>query len=147
MPTNHHGTLVIAGDRGVFITGPSGSGKTALAFAILRHCAASGRLGRLVSDDQVFLSGLNGRLIGRAAPAIGGLAEAHGLGPASLPYQDAAVIDLVVQLVPPDKAPRYQEAGLAHLKGVEVPHLQLAERNAESAIWAIAAQFALPPFG
>jgi len=144
---NQHGTLLTLGEQGVLITGPSGAGKTLLALALLRHCAACGRFARLVSDDQVFLSESGGRLIGREAPAIGGLAEARGFGPAPLAHEPAVVIDLLVRLVLANAAPRYQETGMERLEGVDLPCLHLSERNAESATMAIAARLLLPPFG
>lgn len=147
MSVNHHGSLILTGDRGIFITGRSGSGKTGLALALLRHCVAHGHFGRLVADDQVFLFARNGRLIGRAPAAISGLVEARGFGPALLDYEPAAVIDLLVELAPAQAAPRYQEIATTLLENVEVPTVRLAEHNTDGAIWAIAAHLSLPPFG
>ncbi|WP_309086137.1 HPr kinase/phosphatase C-terminal domain-containing protein [Chelativorans sp.] len=147
MPVNHHGSLVLAGDRGIFIIGPSGSGKTNLALALLGHCLASGRFARLVADDQILLSVSGGRLIGRAPSTIGGFAEARGFGPASLPHEPAALLDLVVRLVPAPAAPRFQQGETVTLEGVDLPCLDLAEREAGSAVLAISAMLSLPPFG
>lgn len=146
MASNHHGTLVILGDRGVLITGPSGSGKTTLALSLLRHCAAFNRFARLVSDDQVFVSVASGRIIGRAPAAIGGLAEARGFAPAPVEHEPAAVIDLAVQLVPAKDASRYQDDGTAVLEGIRIPCLGLAERKTEAAVFAVAARLSMPPF-
>lgn len=145
--TNYHASLVILDDRGVLITGPSGSGKTMLALRLLSHGTAQRRFARLVADDQVFLEASGGRLIGRAPATIAGLAEARGCGPAPIEYEKAAVIDLVVQLVPANLAPRYRQTESIRLEGIELPILQLPERDAESALFAIAAHLALPPFG
>ncbi|WEX09426.1 HPr kinase/phosphatase C-terminal domain-containing protein [Chelativorans sp. AA-79] len=147
MTSNHHGNLLLADDRGLFIIGPSGAGKTALALALLQHCAANGRLARIVSDDQVFLAAAGGRLIGRAAPAIEGLAEARGFGPAPIAHERSAVIDLVIRLVCRDEAPRYQEGEAVFLEGIELPRLDLAACGTEAAVLAIAARLQLPPFG
>lgn len=147
MARNRHGTLLLVGDRGILITGPSGAGKTRLALSLIRHCIASGRFARLVSDDQIFLETRGGRLIGRGAPEIGGLAEARGFGPAPIAYEPAAVIDLLVRLLPAGTAPRYQEGDTEQLEGVELPCLRLEERDAEGAVLAIAAWVSLPPFG
>lgn len=143
---NHHGSLVILGDRGVLISGPAGSGKTTLALGLLTHGAASGRLARLVSDDQVFLKAAGGRLIGEAPSCIEGLAEARGFGPAPIRHERRAVIDLLVQLVPAEAAPRFHEDETANLEGIELPCLRLAERDTERALFAIAARLAFPPF-
>ena len=147
MAANHHATLVILGDKGVLITGPSGSGKTGLALALLRLCAAGGRFARLVSDDQVFVRESGGRLIGSVPPSIEGLAEARGFGPASLVHERAAVIDLLVRLVPPDVAPRFQEVEAEFIEEVSLARLDLPAGNAEGAVMAIAARLLLPPFG
>lgn len=147
MPANRHGSLVILADRGVLITGPSGAGKTALALALVSHCTSCGRFARLVADDQVLLTAAGGRLVGRAPPAIGGLAEARGLGPAPVRYEKAAVIDLIVRLVSAPAAPRYQEGATARLKGVELACLELAEHDTAAAVLAVTARLSLPPFG
>jgi Serine kinase of the HPr protein, regulates carbohydrate metabolism len=146
LPANHHGSLVILGDRGVLITGDPGSGKTRLALGLLTHAAAVGRFARLVSDDQVFLKAANGRLIGEAPSGIEGLAEARGFGPAAIPYERRAVVDLLVRLVPTEVAPRFREDETVNLEGVELPCLRLAERDTESALFAVAAWLAFPPF-
>ncbi|MFC6489105.1 HPr kinase/phosphorylase [Nitratireductor sp. GCM10026969] len=143
---NHHGSLVVVGETGVFVTGPSGAGKTALALALLRHGAACGFFARMVGDDQLFLSAENGRLVGRAAETIGGLAEARGFGPAPIAHENCAVIDLVVQLVPAAVAPRVDEHMQVVLAGVPLPCLKLAERDPQGAVLAVAARLGLPPF-
>jgi serine kinase of HPr protein (carbohydrate metabolism regulator) len=144
---NHHGSLVLVGDRGVLITGPSGSGKSTLALALLRHCNACGVFARLVGDDQVFLAPRHGRLVGRAAPVIRGLIEAHGLGPSPVRNEEAAVVDHVVRLVPAADAPRYQDGESVVMETIALPCLNLAQRNAEAGVWAIAARLLLPPLG
>lgn len=144
---NHHGTLVVLGDRGVLILGPSGSGKTALALRLIAHSAACGRFARLVSDDQLFLSMRNGRLVGRAPSSISGLVEAVGHRPTPISHEPAAVIDLAIRLVPTNEAPRFQEGDEIRLEGLTLPSMALPRRAAENAASAIAARLLLPPFG
>ncbi|MCT7378546.1 HPr kinase/phosphorylase [Chelativorans salis] len=146
-PANRHGSLVIAGESGVLVTGPSGSGKTRLALALMAHCAAHGRFSRLVADDQVFLSVAAGRVIGHAPETIGGLVEARGFGPARTAHEPRAVIDLVVQLVAAKEAPRVHGEEQVSLQGIVLPCLELAERDVEGAVFAIAARLSLSPFG
>lgn len=143
---NHHGSLVAAGENGVFVMGPSGAGKTTMALALVSHCAAWGLFSRLVCDDQLFLSAENGRLVGRAAETIGGLVEVRGFGPASIAHEPRAVIDLVVRLVPPEAAPRVDPGEEIALEGICLPCLSLAERNAQAGVLAVAARLSLPPF-
>ena len=144
---NHHGTLVVLGERGVLILGPSRSGKTALALRLIKHCATYGRFAWLVSDDQLFLSASDGRLVGHAPSPIAGLVEAVGRGPVPIPHEPAAVIDLAVRLVPEDEAPRFQEGEEMELEGLMLPCMALPCRSAESAASAVAARLLLPPFG
>ncbi|WP_159586777.1 HPr kinase/phosphorylase [Chelativorans xinjiangense] len=146
-PANRHGSLVIAGESGVLVTGRSGSGKTRLALALMAYCAARGRFSGLVADDQVFLSAAAGRVIGRAPETICGLVEARGFGPARTPHEPRAVIDLVVRLVAAEAAPRVKGDEQMSLQGVTLPCLELAEHDAEGAVFAIAARLSLPPFG
>jgi serine kinase of HPr protein (carbohydrate metabolism regulator) len=145
-PQNMHGTAVLLGDRGVLIIGGSGSGKTALALALIVQARREGMFARLVSDDQVFLSGHGGRLVCSAPPAISGLIEVRGLGPRPIVAEPSAVIDLVVRLAPADAAERFPEEATVTLAGCEVACLDLAERNAAGAAAAVAARLSLPPF-
>lgn len=145
-PQNMHGTAVILGDRGVLITGGSGSGKTALALALIAQARREGMFARLVSDDQVFLSNLGGRLVCSAPPTISGLVEVRGLGPRPIAAEPSAVVDLVVRLALADATERFPEETTAALAGSEIACLDLAERNAAGAAAAVAARLSLPPF-
>jgi serine kinase of HPr protein (carbohydrate metabolism regulator) len=137
---NLHGTAVLLADRGVLITGRSGTGKTTLALALIEAARARGRFARLVADDQLFASIAGGRLRVDTPPAIRGLVEVHGLGPAPTLSEDSALIDLVVRLDDSDTAPRFQEVGQTEVAGVALPTMSLAARNARSAVLAIYAQ-------
>src|SRR5689334_22430768 len=108
-PANLHATALVVGDRGVLIRGASGTGKTTLALAMMAACRSAGRFASLVSDDQVLVSARAGHLVCHAPEAIRGLVETRGRVPQSVANEDAAVIDLLVQLVEEDIAPRYAE--------------------------------------
>lgn len=95
-----HGTAVLAGSTGILLRGPSGSGKSMLALALMEHGA------RLVADDRVFLFPRGGRLIASPPSEIAGLVELRGVGILSYPYEQAALIHLVVDLVEPGELAR-----------------------------------------
>lgn len=144
---NVHGTLVIADTHGVLITGPPGAGKSALALELMRYCAEYGRFARLICDDRVLLGVYHGRLVGHAAPAIGGQIEARGYGPVPIAHEPAAVIDLVVQVALGSRPParlQYDEAAV--VEGVPLPLLQCSGHDPASAVRATAARLQLPPF-
>jgi serine kinase of HPr protein (carbohydrate metabolism regulator) len=143
---NMHGTAVVLGDRGVLITGGSGSGKSTLALALLAEVRREGMFARLVSDDQLFLAAHAGRAVCSAPPAIAGLVEVRGVGPQAVLSERAAVVDLLVRLVPAVEAERFPEEATATLAGCQVACLDLAERNAAGAAAAVAARLRLPPF-
>ena len=134
-----HATAVVLGDRGVLVAGPSGSGKSALALALVEKTRASGRFARLVSDDQVFLSAHQGRLVCHAPSTIAGLVEVRGLGPVPVEHEVAAAVDLLVRLVPANEMQRLPEADSELLLGCSVPRLMLAEREVGAAVPAILA--------
>ena len=136
---NLHGTAVVLGDKGVFITGRSGAGKTALALALIHYWQGCGRFARLVADDQCLAHTGGDSLILEAPPAIKGLVEVYGLSPVPCPAESRAVIDLVVRLAESAIAPRYQEPGEETIAGVPVPSLTLRERATRSTIAAIRA--------
>ncbi|WP_367716908.1 HPr kinase/phosphorylase [Nitratireductor sp. GISD-1A_MAKvit] len=144
---NRHATAIVVAGHGILIEGASGSGKTMLAFEALAFFRAAGIFACFVSDDQVYLSARNGRLLVRTPEPIAGLAEARGLGPARLDHMPAAVIDLAIRLVDEDQAPRFrEEAEIVH-EGIAIPCMVLPQRQARRAVHALAAILQLPPFG
>ncbi|PTW62761.1 Hpr(Ser) kinase/phosphatase [Breoghania corrubedonensis] len=95
-----HATCVVIGTAGVLIRGPSGSGKSALGLSLVEHAQGAGHFAALVGDDRVALEVSGGRLVARVPPAIAGLIEQRGHGIRPMPYLPAAVVRLVVDLVP-----------------------------------------------
>lgn len=136
---NVHATAIVAGDRGLAILGPSGSGKTTLAAALVDRFSRQGAFSRLVGDDQLFAEARGGRLVVRVPAAIAGLAEVPGIGPQPAPFEQAAVIDLLVRLVPAAAAERLQDRGTEELAGCVLPLLRLAERDVTAALPAVVA--------
>lgn len=146
MPENIHASAVVLGDRGVLIAGAPGSGKTGLALALVSHARCFGLFGRLVGDDQLFLSVHHGRLVCTAPPTIAGLAEVRGLGPSPLEFEARAPVDLYVMLVDNAAAERFPEPETRSLAGCEVASLTLAGGDRQAALLAVAACLSLPPF-
>ena len=147
MAANIHASAVVLGDRGVLIAGASGSGKTGLALALVVHARSFGLFGRLVGDDQLFLSVHGGRLFCAAPRAIAGLAEIRGLGPRPMDFEMKAPVDLFVRLADKDDAPRFPDDESELLAGCEVPRLTLAGGDRDAALYAVASRLMLPPFG
>jgi serine kinase of HPr protein (carbohydrate metabolism regulator) len=141
-----HGTALVLADRGVLIRGPSGSGKTALALELLAKANAAGLYAALVCDDQVLVYARGSRLVGRAAVAIAGLVEVRGLTPRPVSWTDAAVIDLLVDLVDRSEAPRYREPEPRALLGIDVDSLDLPQRHRAANAEAVFFRLELPPF-
>ena len=123
MTTIHAGAVLI-GERGVLIRGPSGSGKSALVLALL---ATNTERSALVADDRVHLSAANGRLIASVPSEIAGLLEVRGQGISHLPHVSPVVIDLVVDLAPPEQCPRLPSPAeeVVGIHGVNLPRLIL----------------------
>jgi|SRR5438128_9288898 len=145
-PENIHGTAVLIGERGVLITGPSGAGKTTLALTLIDHCRARGLFSRLIGDDRLLAASHHGRLVCRAPATIAGLAEVPGFLPRPLPFEPGGVIDLHVRLVPKPEMARFQEEISEPVAGCPVPRIDLAERNAATALPAVMARLSIPPF-
>jgi HPr kinase/phosphorylase len=88
------------GECGVLLLGESGAGKSDLALRLI----AQGAL--LVTDDRTELFVHSNILCARPPKTIAGLIEVRGIGIMSLPFEKAAVVGLVVQLVPRKLVPR-----------------------------------------
>ena len=134
-----HATAIALGERGVLVAGPSGSGKTALALALVEKFRAAGRFARLVSDDQVFLSAYQGRLVCHVPSTIAGLVEVRGIGPVPAEFEAAAAVDLLVRLVPALEVERLPEGANELLLGCMIPRIMLAEREIIAAVPAVLA--------
>jgi len=143
---NIHGTALLIGDRGVLITGASGAGKTTLALTLIDHCRVRGLFARLISDDRVLVANHAGRLVCRVPATIAGLAEVPGFMPRPLPFEPGGVIDLNVRLVPKADMARFQDEILEPVAGCPVPRIDLAERNAATALPAVVARLSIAPF-
>lgn len=143
---NLHATALVVGDRGLLLTGASGAGKTTLALALLARAQAAGRFAALVSDDRVIARSVNGRLLCAPPATIAGLVEIRGRVPLATRHLPGAVVDLIVDLVPPDEAPRYAEPAFETLAGCSLPLLRLERRNVEGAMPALASWLSLPGF-
>ena len=126
---SEHATAVLAGPHAVLIRGPSGAGKSKLAWDLLA-AAREGKLhfARLIADDRVALSAVNGRLIASVPKAIEGMIELRGVGVHSVPFERFAAVGLVVDLAAED-AKRVPAPGSlrCEILGVRLPRIPVAK--------------------
>lgn len=122
-----HASSVAIGEAGVLIRGRSGAGKSSLAATLIWAAGQAGWFAALVGDDRIELSLRNGRLVAHGHPMVRGMIELRGEGIVARPHEAAAVVRLVVDLLPvaeiarfPDPADRETE-----LCGAKVPRLAL----------------------
>jgi HPr kinase/phosphorylase len=135
LPPTLHGTCLLVGAAGVLIRGRSGAGKSRLALTLLEDADATGRLVRLVADDRVHVEASHGRLVARRPEVIAGLIEQRGFGLRHVESEPAAVLALIVDLVPQGAADRLPlpETRAATLEGVALPRLAIAEHDPAAA--------------
>ncbi|RVC76450.1 HPr kinase/phosphorylase, partial [Mesorhizobium sp. M4A.F.Ca.ET.022.05.2.1] len=110
------------------------------------HCRARGLFSRLIGDDRLLATAHAGRLVCRVPATIAGLAEVPGFIPRPLPFEPGGVIDLNVRLVPQAEMARFQEEIREPVAGCPVPRVDLAERNAATALPAVMARLSIAPF-
>ena len=137
---NIHASAVVLDDGAVIIRGRAGAGKTHLALALIDKWRQEGRFARLLADDQTFVMSRNGRLVAQTPRAIAGLAEIRGVGIVELPYEPAAVVDLVVDLV--DRDPLHTPPAKVRIESVDLPLLTLRSRDTDASLIAISAAVA-----
>jgi len=106
MTINVHGTAIVVGERGLIFIGPSGIGKSMMAFTCLAIARRAGAFSALISDDQVFITQQDGRIVANCPPSISGLMELRGSGIVHLEHVERAAIDLVVEVVSPGATER-----------------------------------------
>lgn len=116
-----HASAVLVGARALLIRGPAGAGKSRLVLLLL-EAAARGQItfARLVADDRVRLSRTPSGLLAHPPEALAGLIEVRGLGIRRLPYESAALIGWVVDLVAgAERLP--SEGASCAIRGVTLP--------------------------
>jgi HPr kinase/phosphorylase len=140
---NLHATTLVLGTRGIAILGKSGTGKSSLARRLLDQARLTNTFGALIADDRTWFEPVGTRLVARAPQAIVGLIEIRGFGPCPVPHLEYALIDLVVELVPDEEAPRvWDDTVIRNLCGIELPLMQLARWRTGDAAHAILAYLA-----
>jgi HPr kinase/phosphorylase len=119
-----HASCVVAREAGVLIRGPSGSGKSLLARDLVFEAERLGRFARLVGDDRVRVTNVNGRLLATAVPAIAGRLEARGFGVLTMPYENSAIVRLVIDCLT-EHAPRLPGPGdrTITMAGIPLPRI------------------------
>jgi serine kinase of HPr protein (carbohydrate metabolism regulator) len=125
-----HGTTAAIGEAGVIVFGGPGAGKTSLAFALVEHHRVRGVFARIVADDYTRLVSTGGRLVAMAPPGIQGRAEMRGDGVVPIATLAAVRLTHVVDLLPPDEAPRMPEEAerATKLEGIQLVRLALPAR-------------------
>ncbi len=123
MPALVHGTAVVVGTTGLILVGASGSGKSSMAIRMMEGARRSGHLARLVSDDQVFVDSVNGRVVATAPGTIKGRIELYGSGIGHAETIDHAVLHFALHPVVADSANRIPEEnqGWKPAEGITLP--------------------------
>ncbi|PLX37744.1 MAG: serine/threonine protein kinase [Hyphomicrobiales bacterium] len=129
-----HACAVVIGADGVLIRGPSGAGKSTLAARLIAEAARNGTFARLVADDRVELDARNGRVVARVPETIAGYAEVRGRGILPTTCEPAAVVRLVVDIIPVDALQRMPETGdfAAEIAGVSLARQPVSGCGAEA---------------
>jgi len=123
-PDTVHASAVFVDGAGVLIRGPSGCGKSSLLLALLM---ADRPASRLVADDRVILSAVDGKLFAGVPEILAGLLEIRGQGLVTVPYLSPVPIELVVDFESPERCSRMPEAAdrTVSIHGVSLRRLAL----------------------
>jgi len=118
-----HASVARLGDRGILIRGEPGSGKSSLLLALIYGTPPA----RLVADDRVHLAVPDGRLVATVPDGIAGRMEIRGQGIVQRLYVRSTVVDVVVDLLPPEACPRMPSAEdeTVTFAGAALPRLML----------------------
>jgi serine kinase of HPr protein (carbohydrate metabolism regulator) len=139
-----HATAVVVGETGVLLRGASGSGKSTLARALVEAANRAGRFAAFVADDRVILAPADGRLVARAPDTIAGLAELRGFGIVAIDHEAAAVVRLVVDLVPGESMERMPapDGSTVRIEGIDLVRIAVPERSLAQALALVEAAVA-----
>jgi serine kinase of HPr protein (carbohydrate metabolism regulator) len=134
----------MVGGKGVIIFGSSGAGKTSLALEIMREAKRDKIDSRLVADDRVYVSLVEGRLEASAPIQLAGLVEVRGSGIHKINHLSSVLLDLTVELVDANAAERVAPAEhckVAH--NVVLPVLRLPIGDTGPQVRAVLAHLGL----
>lgn len=130
-----HATALAFADRGVLLVGKSGSGKSDLALRAVAAAAQFAALGlpaaRLIADDMVLASTVDGYLTAGDRPSLHGLLEVRGVGIVALatdlivPKFNTVRVALIVELVAPGAVERMPEPRTIVVRGNAAPFRQV----------------------
>lgn len=142
--TTTHATCIVLGSTGVLIRGVSGAGKSELALALVADAAVAGTYAALVGDDRVEVRAAHGRLVARVPVTIAGLVEQRGRGIREEPHLPAAVVRLVVDLVPAAELDRMPDpdALTEIIAGIPVPRQPVPRGDVARAVPLVRAALA-----
>lgn len=123
--------------RALLIEGRPGSGKSSLTLALIDRGA------RLIGDDAVLLSAVEGSLLAAPHPNTRGLLEIRNLGLVQMDCAEATPVSLIVTLDP--EAPRFIEMAESSIRaGIAVPLVRLWP---EASALPLRAEWAMRLFG
>jgi serine kinase of HPr protein (carbohydrate metabolism regulator) len=133
MPTLVHATAVVVGTSGLALVGPSGSGKSSMALELIAGARRAGHFAALVSDDQIFVDAVNGRVLAHAPQSIKGMIELHGSGIGRIETVESVVLQLALGPITADSSNRIPEENQcwSPMSGVSLPLRFIDRRGAD----------------
>jgi HPr kinase/phosphorylase len=122
-----HATCIAIDEIGVLIRGPSGAGKSDLALRLIDNGA------KLVADDYCETKVTDGALFVAAPANIAGKIEMRGCGIVDLPFHEAVLVGLVVDLMAEKDIERIPETISCIIDGVTLAKLTVDAFSASAA--------------
>ncbi|MFC7051935.1 HPr kinase/phosphorylase [Hansschlegelia quercus] len=129
-----HANCVLLGEAGVLIRGAPGAGKSSLSEILVAAAEPRGQFARLVADDRTLLERASGRLVASAPAALAGLIERRGYGIVKIPYAEAAIVRLVVDIEDDLARMPTAEAKEVQIEGIALPRIAAPKGEANQAI-------------
>ncbi|MGO4706351.1 HPr kinase/phosphorylase [Microvirga sp. 2MCAF38] len=115
---------IVLNESGILIRGGPKTGKSTLARELIFLANQACMFARLVSDDRTRIAPFGSRLVARPVEPIEGKIEVRGLGIIPVPFEESAVLRLVIDLslADPIRYPEQEETEVS-LCGLLLPRL------------------------
>ena len=104
-----HACSMVLGNKGLLIRGGSGSGKSGLAQLLINRWNEQGKYSRWISDDRTIVYANAKHVLAEVPESIEGKAEQRYRGIQTISFEQRCLVDLVVDLVEPNKLERLPE--------------------------------------